>query len=80
MKQIGAYDAKTKLASLLEEVSRGQEFTITKHGVPIALLIPVRGKISRKPKDVIREILELRRGREASSKEIKRWVAEGRKY
>ncbi len=38
---IGAYEAKTKLASLLLRVSRGGEVIITKHEKPIARLTPV---------------------------------------
>src|SRR5208282_5056244 len=30
--EIGAYEAKTHLAALLERVARGERFTITKHG------------------------------------------------
>jgi prevent-host-death family protein len=35
---IGAYEAKTKLASLLARVSRGGEVIITKHEKPVARL------------------------------------------
>ena len=34
--EIGAYEAKTHLPALLERVARGEWFTITKHGRPIA--------------------------------------------
>ncbi len=37
MESIGAYEAKTNLAKLLERVLQGEQFTITKHGVPVAL-------------------------------------------
>ncbi len=36
---IGAFEAKTKFAELLEKVSRGQEFVITKRGKAIARLV-----------------------------------------
>jgi prevent-host-death family protein len=39
--EIGAYEAKTHLPALLERVARGERFTITKHGRPIARLVPV---------------------------------------
>jgi antitoxin (DNA-binding transcriptional repressor) of toxin-antitoxin stability system len=35
---VGAYEAKTKLPALLERVSKGESFTITRHGIPIAML------------------------------------------
>ena len=38
---VGAYEAKTHLPALLERVARGERFTITKHGRPIARLVPV---------------------------------------
>ena len=38
---VGSFDAKTRLSELLERVSRGEEFTITRHGTPIARLVPV---------------------------------------
>lgn len=40
MKQLGAYEAKTHLSRLLDEVERGESFAITKHGRPVALLVP----------------------------------------
>ncbi|MFH1500184.1 MAG: type II toxin-antitoxin system prevent-host-death family antitoxin [Verrucomicrobiota bacterium] len=36
---IGAFEAKTKLGELLERVSHGGSFTITKHDRPVARLI-----------------------------------------
>lgn len=42
MKTVGAYDAKTNLPRLLEEVAAGEHITITKHGVPVATLVPAR--------------------------------------
>lgn len=41
MSRVGAYEAKTNLARLLERVERGETFTITKHGRPVAELRPV---------------------------------------
>ena len=43
---VGAYEAKTHLSELLEKVEAGEEFTITKHGSPVAKLVPVRRKAS----------------------------------
>jgi len=42
MRTIGAYEAKTHLPRLLDEVAAGEEIIITKHGVPVAVLIPAR--------------------------------------
>jgi prevent-host-death family protein len=40
MRRIGSYEAKTHLPRLLDEVARGEIITITKHGVPVAVLVP----------------------------------------
>lgn len=40
MKRIGAYEAKTHLPRLLDDVARGERITITKHGHPVAVLVP----------------------------------------
>jgi antitoxin (DNA-binding transcriptional repressor) of toxin-antitoxin stability system len=40
MKLVGAFEAKTHLSRLLDEVARGETITITKHGTPVAQLGP----------------------------------------
>ncbi|MFZ0732705.1 MAG: type II toxin-antitoxin system prevent-host-death family antitoxin [Candidatus Sulfotelmatobacter sp.] len=42
---VGAYEAKTHLSELLEKVEAGAEITITKHGAPVAKLVPVKREI-----------------------------------
>ncbi len=39
---VGAYDAKTHFSELLEKVESGQEITITRHGTPVARLVPMK--------------------------------------
>ena len=41
MTNIGAYEAKTNLPRLLDEVAAGATVTITKHGREVARLVPV---------------------------------------
>jgi len=38
---VGAFEAKTHLSSLLERVAQGEEIVITRHGKPLARLVPV---------------------------------------
>ena len=40
MESIGAFEAKTNLAKLLDRVARGESVTITRHGKPVVLLVP----------------------------------------
>lgn len=37
---VSAYDAKTHLPSLLQRAQAGERFVITRHGKPVAQLIP----------------------------------------
>lgn len=43
---IGAYEAKTHFSALLEKVEAGQQFIITKHGTPVARLIPTKKELT----------------------------------
>lgn len=43
MQTIGAFEAKTHFSALLEQVGKGEHIIITKHGHPIAKLIPAQG-------------------------------------
>lgn len=40
MEVIGSFEAKTHWSALLDRVAHGQEIIITKHGKPVARLIP----------------------------------------
>ena len=40
MREIGAFEAKNKLGTLLDWVERGEEILITRHGKPVARLVP----------------------------------------
>jgi prevent-host-death family protein len=40
MKSVSSYEVETHLPRLLEEVAAGETITITKHGVPVARLLP----------------------------------------
>jgi prevent-host-death family protein len=55
MKSVGSFEAKTHLPQLLERVAQGEEFTITKHGKPVARLVPVAAST---PKPDVRQVIE----------------------
>ena len=41
MREIGAFEAKTRLGQLLDRVEAGEEIVITKNGVPQAKIVPL---------------------------------------
>jgi prevent-host-death family protein len=42
-RKVTATEAKAKLLALLDDVAIGQEVEITRHGRPVARLVPARG-------------------------------------
>jgi len=77
---IGAYEAKTHLSELLEKVEAGQEITITKHGAPVAKLVPVKKEVSREERvAAIERIRKLSAGLSLSGLKVKELISEGRR-
>ncbi len=76
METVGAYEAKTHLPKLLERVLKGERITITKHGVPVAVLQPPD---PAKKVDTRSVIVELKKFRAlVRLKEIKKTLHEQR--
>ena len=41
METVDAFEAKTRLAALLDRAAKGEKITITRHGIPAAVLCPL---------------------------------------
>lgn len=80
MKQVGSYEAKTNLPKLLDAVSRGESITITKHGVPVAMLVPIEGKTKPDGDAVISQIKKFRKGKSLRGLSIRSLIEEGRRF
>ena len=48
MDKIGAFEAKNTLGTLLDRVEQGEEIVITRHGRPVARLVPNEGGVNRR--------------------------------
>ena len=79
MRAVGAYEAKTHLSQLLEEVTRGGQVAITKNGIPVALLIPVPSTQKPDAREVIRQLREFRRGVTLGGISVREMIEEGRR-
>ena len=75
--QVGAYEAKTHLPALLERVARGEQITITKHGKPIARLVPIKRPDPDRRRKAIDKLKEFAKGRTLGVP-IKQLINEGR--
>ncbi len=77
---VGAYEAKTHLSELLEKVEAGGEITITRHGAPIARLVPVKKEASAEQRAAaIRRIQKLSSGLSLGKLRVKDLISEGRR-
>jgi prevent-host-death family protein len=80
MASVGAYEAKTHLAELLDRVEKGERITITRHGRPVAQLIPPMGAPERTVEEAIEGIVGFRRGRRLGpGLTIRQLIDEGRR-
>jgi prevent-host-death family protein len=70
--EIGAFEAKNKLGMLLDRVEDGEQIIITRHGKPIARLVPNATRID---KQQARAALERIRARAGNLKGTFDWAA-----
>lgn len=83
MKTVGAFAAKTHLSQLLDEVEQGQRITITRRGVPIAVLAPANGARQHKtPAEAVAAIRAFQERTKLSlgGMSIREAIDEGRRF
>lgn len=78
MDSIGAYEAKTHLPRLLDEVAAGKSFVITKRGVPVARLVGVR-PAPAEPREIIASLRAARKGVRLGDLSLRDMIEEGRR-
>jgi len=79
MKQIQSSEAKAQFSELLDQVERGETIVITRHGKPIARLVPDEEARRARAAQAIERIKELRKHtKPATIEEIIAWKNEGR--
>ena len=79
MRSVGAYDAKTNFSRLLEEVANGEAVTITRNGVPVAVLTPAAGGKVYSVDDAIAGLERWRNGRTLHGVSLRELIDEGRR-
>jgi len=79
MESVGAYEAKTHLPRLLERVMKGERITITKHGVPVAVLQPHDARKAVNTKSVIAELRDFRDRHSLGGLSLRDMIEEGRR-
>ena len=84
---VGSFEAKTKLAELLDKVEAGETVTITRHGKAVAKLVPVAAEIDEaeraRRRALVEEIMRWRVGKDRGAKPgstIPELIKAGRRY
>ena len=79
MREVGAFEAKNKLSALLDQVERGSEIVITRHGRAVAKLVPSGPGFDRdKAKRAIAGLLKASKGLSLRGLKIKDLINQGR--
>jgi prevent-host-death family protein len=76
--EVGAYEAKTHLPALLDRVARGEQVIITKHGRPIARLVPIDQKRVDWRREAVEKLKGFAKGRTLGVP-VKQLIEEGRR-
>ena len=79
-----AFDAKNRLGRLLDRVQAGEEVVITRHGQPVAKLVPATPSDAESLTTALSEFKQIRnlisrRGIKITRNEVHRWKKQGRK-
>jgi len=79
MDTIGTFEAKTHLTRLLDRVAAGEQITITRHGTPIARLVPVSATGKPRLRETIAKLKEFSKNQTLGGLKIKDLINEGRR-
>ncbi|MEO6830489.1 MAG: type II toxin-antitoxin system prevent-host-death family antitoxin [Acidobacteriaceae bacterium] len=60
---VGAFEAKNTLGTLLDAVEQGEEIIITRHGKPVAKLVPNTEEIDRRQAHLVAKRIRTRGAR-----------------
>jgi prevent-host-death family protein len=82
MREVGTLEARNSLSALLEEVEKGEEITITRHGKPVARLVPAGHRTwdVEKALQAAEDLRAIRARSKPGPESLKDLVNEGRRY
>jgi len=79
MRTVGAFEAKTHLSALLDGVAEGEQVVITRHGTPVARLVPAGGPDVAKAQRAAEAMLRARAKHRLAGMDWRELRDEGRK-
>ena len=79
MKEVGAFEAKSRLGQLLDQVEAGEEVVITRRGKAVARLVPPGSAFDHeRGRRAAQKIREMRKGVTLGGLRVKDLVNQGR--
>lgn len=78
MSSIPAFEAKTRFGELLERVASGESITITRHGTPVARIVPVAGPDPARRRAAIDRLRTFNSGQTLGGLSLRALIEEGR--
>ncbi len=79
METLGTHKLKTNLSAVLSSVEAGESVTVTRHGRPIARIVPPAASRSRRRSGAVERLLKFRRIPMPKGCSIVEMVREGRR-
>ena len=79
MSTLGVFEAKTHFSQIIDRVLKGEEITITRNGVPVAVIRSPSLKESLDVEKAVEELKAFRKGRTLGGVKIKDLINEGRR-
>jgi prevent-host-death family protein len=79
MQTLGAFHVKTHFSSLIDQVEKGEQITITKHGHPVAKLVPISGNTEERVHETIQRLKEFSQSKTLGGLDWKSLRDEGRR-
>jgi prevent-host-death family protein len=76
--EVGVFDAKNRLSQLLDQVEHGESFVITRHGRPVAQLVPYIAFDREQVRAAVDALLNFQGGHLPTGVTIRQLIDEGR--
>ena len=79
MSNVGMFQAKARLSELIDQVQRGAEVTITRHGNPVARLVPAKEVTGADRSRAVSALRSFRKSIKVGRINLKSMIAAGRR-
>jgi prevent-host-death family protein len=80
MPEVGTLEARNSFSALLERVEKGEEITITRHGRPVAKLVPATVRDVERAREAAAALRAIRAQARTGPESLKELVNMGRRY